>query len=139
MRNDLDPKLAETPSPLAQTLGFKMTGWAKGYARVEAPLAAHLMNRQGLPHGGVYSAMLDTAMGFCGCYTGDPAVKQNALTLSMTVNYLSRAKGTRLVAEAHVTGGGRSTFFAKADLHDETGERIATATGVFKYRKRKTS
>ncbi|MEM8537196.1 MAG: PaaI family thioesterase [Pseudomonadota bacterium] len=139
MIEGFDPRLTEVPSPLAQTLGFEMTGWSEGFAQIEAPLAAHLMNRQGIPHGGVFSAMLDTAMGFCGCFTGDPDMKQNALTLSMTVNYLSQAQGTHLIAAAHVTGGGRSTFFAKGSLKDDTGALIATATGVFKYRARRVA
>ncbi|MCR9112907.1 MAG: PaaI family thioesterase [Rhodobacteraceae bacterium] len=134
MTQALDPRLVETPSPLSKTLGFEMTGWSDGFARVEAPLAAHLMNRQGLPHGGVHAALLDTTMGFCGCYTGDPDVKQNALTLSMTVNFVAQATGTRLIAEARVTGGGRRTYFAEATVHDDTGTLIATATGVFRYR-----
>lgn len=137
MTDDLDPALREDPSPLSQTLGFELTGWSDGYARLEAPLAAHLMNRQGLPHGGVYAAMLDTVMGFCGCYTGDKDVKQNALTLSMTVNYLARATGSHLFAEARVTGGGRQTFFAHGSVCDDTGTLIAEATGVFKYRGRR--
>lgn len=130
------PNLFEPPSPLARTLGFTMTDWAEGFARIEAPLAPHLMNRQGLPHGGVYAALLDTAMGFCGCFTGDPAAKQNALTLSMTVDYLARSQGSHLTAEARVTGGGRSTYFASGTVRDETGLLIATATGVFRYRRR---
>ena len=134
MTQDLDPSLVETPSPLSKTLGFEMTGWSDGYARIEAPLAAHLMNRQGLPHGGVHAAILDTAMGFAGCYTGDPDAKQNALTLSMTVNFLAQATGTRLMAEARVTGGGRRTYFAEGSVHDDTGILIATASGVFRYR-----
>jgi len=134
MTQALDPRLVETPSPLSKTLGFEMTGWSDGFARVEAPLAAHLMNRQGLPHGGVHAALLDTTMGFCGCYTGDPDVKQNALTLSMTVNFVAQATGTRLIAEARVAGGGRRTYFSEATVHDDTGTLIATATGVFRYR-----
>lgn len=134
MTKALDPRLVETPSPLSKTLGFEMSGWSDGFARVEAPLAAHLMNRQGLPHGGVHAALLDTTMGFCGCYTGDPDVKQNALTLSMTVNFVAQATGTRLIAEARVTGGGHRTYFAEATVHDDTGTLIATATGVFRYR-----
>lgn len=126
----------EPPSPLAQTLGFNMTAWDKDFARIEAPVTEHMMNRQGLPHGGVYAALLDTAMGFCGCFTGDKKVKQNALTLSMTVNYVSRAQGQVLIAEARVTGGGRATYFAQGIVHDELGHLIAQGTGVFKLRSR---
>lgn len=135
----LDPALREAPSELAQTFGFEQTRWSQGFARVEAPILQNMLNRQSLPHGGVYAAILDTAMGFCGCFTGDPAVKQNALTLSLTVNYLSIAKGTRLIADARVTGGGRRTFFAEATVHDDTGTLIVTGTGVFKLRRREGS
>lgn len=134
MSDPLDPRLVEPPSPLAQTIGFTMTGWAEGYARIEAPIAAHLMNRQGLPHGGVYATMLDTAMGFCGCHTGDPEIRRAALTVSLTINFLAPATGDRLVAEARVTGGGRSTFFASGCLRDSSGAQVANATGVFRYR-----
>lgn len=136
MTQNTDPTTFETPSPLSQTFGFRLTEWSNGHARVEAPISYNMTNRQGLPHGGVYAAILDTAMGFCGCFTGDPSIKQNALTLSITVNYLARATGTHLVAEARVTGGGRSTFFAKGEVHDDTGTLIAEATGVFKLRSR---
>lgn len=74
-------------------------------------------------------------MGYCGCYTGDRDNRMMALTLSLTVNYLSQVKGVRLIAEATKAGGGRSTFFASGTLRDDTGVQIATATGVFRYRR----
>ena len=126
--------LFEPPSALAAHLGIAMTGWRRGWARVEAPMAPELLNRQGLPHGGLHATLLDTAMGFSGCFTGDPARRQMALTLSLTVNYLGQAQGRRLIAEARVTGGGRKTYFAEGTVHDDTGTLIATGTGVFRYR-----
>ncbi len=137
MTQDDRPAITETPSPFSQTFGFHLTRWETGFARVEADMVPHMMNRQGLPHGGVHASMLDTAMGYCGCYTGDPDVTQNALTLSLTVNYLARATGQRLICEARVTGGGRATFFARGEVRDDTGALIAEATGVFKLRSRK--
>ncbi|WP_294619654.1 PaaI family thioesterase [uncultured Roseovarius sp.] len=126
--------LFEKPSAMATHLGIEMTDWQKGFARVEVPIAPHVANRQGIPHGGLHATLMDTAMGFAGCFTGDPDKRQMALTLSMTVNYLGQAQGTRLIAEGHVTGGGRKTYFAKADVSDDLGNLIATATGVFRYR-----
>ena len=134
MTHKLDPKLIEQPSALATHLGLQMTGWSLDYARIEAPLEPFLMNRQGLPHGGVHATLLDTAMGFAGCFTGDPDRQQLVLTLSMTVNYLAQATGTRLIAEGWRTGGGRKTYFATGRVCDDTGVEIATATGVFRYR-----
>lgn len=130
----LDPRLIEATYALQDHLGFEMTAWQDSFAVIEAPLAPFLMNRQGLPHGGVHATLIDTAMGFAGCYTGDPDRRRMALTLSMTVNYLAQAKGTRLIATGQVTGGGRKTYFASARIEDEHGTLIATGTGVFRYR-----
>lgn len=133
--SDLPTDLREDPYPLEAHLGYSLTVWEKDHAVVELPLAPHLANRQGLPHGGIHATLMDTAMGYAGCFTGDARTPQMALTLSLTVNYLSRPKGSRLIADAHRTGGGKSTFFAASEVRDDLGEVIATATGVFRYRK----
>lgn len=130
----IDPSLLEAPSGLQIHLGYKLTEWSRDYARVELDFATHLHNRQGLLHGGIHALMLDTAMGYAGCYTGDPGAQQNALTLSMTVNYLGQLQGKRIIATARRTGGGRRTYFADAQVADEFGAIAATASGVFRYR-----
>lgn len=133
--NDMsDPMAAEEVYPLQETLGFKLVEWSKDFARVELPLERHLMNRQGIPHGGVYATLLDTALGYAGCYTGSGEHKQLAMTLSLNVNYLSQPKGKVLICDGKRTGGGRKIYFAEGLLFDETGEQIASATGVFRYR-----
>lgn len=135
MTSHPSPELEEPAYPLQKHLGFEMVEWRDGFARFEQPLQSFLMNRYGLPHGGVYATLLDTVMGYCGCYTGSAEHKQMAMTLSLNVNFLSRPKGDLLIAEGTKTGGGKSTFFASGLILDETGERIASATGVFRYRK----
>lgn len=125
---------AEAQYPFARHLGMEMLCWSEGYARFALPLAPFLMNRHGNLHGGVHGALLDTAMGYAGCWTGDPLHPQLCLTLTLNVQYLSRPRGTRLVAEARMTGGGRSTFFAEGTVTDDTGEVIAKGTGTFRYR-----
>lgn len=135
MTQDIDPALIEAPSALQTHLGYRITGWSQDFARIELPMEPFLMNRQGLPHGGIHATLLDSAMGFAGCYTGDPARQQMALTLALTINYLAQATGTRLIAEARRTGGGKSTFFAEATVRDDTGVVVATGTGVFRYRR----
>ncbi|KNX40528.1 hypothetical protein ROTO_29230 [Roseovarius tolerans] len=135
MSDKIDPALLEAPSALQTHLGYRLTEWSDDFARVELPLTPVLMNRQGLPHGGMHATLLDTAMGFAGCYTGDPERAQMALTLSLTVNYLGQARGDVLIAEARRTGGGKSTYFAEGDVRDETGALIATGGGVFRYRR----
>ena len=131
----MDDRLREAPYAYSDHLGMEMLDWSEGYAKFRMPLKPFLMNRHGNPHGGVHASILDTVMGYAGCWTGDPDRRQMALTLSLNVQYLSRPKGEVFLAEGWQTGGGKSTFFAEGKITDETGELIAKATGVFRYRK----
>ncbi|MGH1330927.1 MAG: PaaI family thioesterase [Paracoccaceae bacterium] len=134
MNAEFDRGLIEDPYPLQEHLGFYMSDWSEGYARFDLPLEAFLMNRYGIPHGGVYAMLLDTVMGYCGSFTGSAEQKQMAMTLTMNVSYLSRPKGKLLIGEGRLTGGGAKTFFAEGKITDETGELIATSTGAFRKR-----
>lgn len=135
MNNDLiDPALVEDAYPLQQHLGFKIVAWREDYCRFELPVQEFLGNRYRIPHGGVYATLADTAMGYSGCYTGDPDNPRMAMTLSMNVNFVSQLKGKMMIGEGFRIGGGRKTFFAEAKVSDETGVLVATANGVFRYR-----
>ncbi|HEY9040492.1 MAG TPA: PaaI family thioesterase [Roseovarius sp.] len=129
-----NPADLEAPYELQEVLGYSLTEWSHGLAVVEAEFTDTLKNRQGLLHGGIHALLLDTAMGYAGCYTGVAGQQQNALTLSMTVNYVGQLQGTRLIATGRRIGGGRRTYFAEAKVTDDTGATLATATGVFRYR-----
>lgn len=126
--------LLEDPYEYQKLIGFEIAEWIQDEATVHLPLAVKHGNRYGIPHGGVHATLLDTAMGFAGCYTGDRAAPQLAMTLSLTVQYLSRPKGKLLIAKGVKTGGGRKTFFAEGEIKDEMGELIAKGTGTFRYR-----
>ena len=130
----MDDSLREPPYPFQTLMGFTNDEWAQGYCRLTQPMMDHLGNRYGIPHGGVMATLLDTAMGFAVCYTGNADNKQLVMTLSLNVQYLSVARGEKLITEGRQTGGGRSVAFAEGEVKDEHGTIIATATGVFKYR-----
>ncbi|QPM91757.1 PaaI family thioesterase [Pseudooceanicola algae] len=131
---ELDPDLIEAPSAMQNHIGYQVTGWREGYARLELPLEDFLMNRYGILHGGVHAMMCDTAMGFAGCYTGDPDHRLLAMTLNLSTNFLAQVKGKLLIAEGFRTGGGARTFFAEARISDDLGTLAATGTGVFRIR-----
>lgn len=126
-------RLLEEPSGFQKLLGYELSEWRADFARIELAMGPAIMNRQDIPHGGIHATLIDTAMGYAGCYTGDPDRKQPTLTLSLTINFLGQASGARLIAEARRTGGGRKTFFAEGRVVDETGTLIAMGTGVFRY------
>lgn len=132
----VDPRLVEDPYPFQDLLGFRITHWSDGHARFELPLADKLMNRYGIPHGGVYATLLDTVMGYCGSWTGDPDRRQLCMTLSLTTNFLGQPGGSVIIGEGRRTGGGRSTYYAEGRLWDDTGTTCATGVGTFRYRKR---
>lgn len=131
--DEIDGAAWEQPYPFATHIGMDLTSWRADFARIELPIVAHIGNRHGIPHGGVHAALLDTCMGYAGCFTGTRDDRQYCLTLNLSVNYIGRPAGQRLIAEGRRTGGGRKTFFAEGHLRDETGVLIASATGVFRY------
>ncbi len=128
----------EAPYPLQRHLGFRVTDWRIDYCRLELPLQGFLMNRQGIPHGGIHATLMDTAMGFSGCFSDDPERPRYAMTLNLSVNFLGLPEGDLLITQAWRTGGGQSTFFADAKVTDEHQTVLASATGVFRYRKKFT-
>ena len=114
-------------------IGMQKTGFAQEYARFELTLGPEHLNPLGIPHGGVYATILDTALGSSGGWTGDPDSFLPSVTLNLNVSYLSQPRGgTRLICEGHRVGGGRSIYFAEGVVQDETGQVLARATGTFK-------
>ncbi|WP_425037641.1 PaaI family thioesterase [Primorskyibacter sp. S187A] len=130
---DTDGAAWESPYPFASHIGMDLTSWTRDFARIELPIVPHIGNRHGIPHGGVHASLLDTCMGYAGCFTGDPEARRYCLTLNLSVNYIGRPEGARLIAEGRRTGGGAKTFFAEGRLVDELGTLVASSTGVFRY------
>jgi uncharacterized protein (TIGR00369 family) len=133
--DNLDPALVEDSYPMQSLIGMTMTHWDEGISRFRLPLRPELMNRYGIPHGGLYAVILDTVMGYAGSYTGDAARKQMVMTLTLTTNFLARPQGVILTGEGRRVGGGKSTYFAEGTVTDELGTVIATGSGTFRYRR----
>ena len=114
-------------------LGFDLVEWREGFARVAVDLDDRHKNRQGGIHGGVTAALIDAATGFCGIYDPDPEKRRGNVTVSLTVNYTGRPRGTRLTCTAELLRAGRRIYFASALVHDGTGNLIASAEAVYAY------
>jgi len=133
-RQPVGPELIGKKSAYELHLGYRLTHWDEGYARLEQDIAPFLMNRTNIPHGGNYAALLDTAMGFAAGYTGVPNHPATVLTLSMNVSFLAVAEGDVLAVEGEVVGGGRKTVFAEARVLDGNGRVVARGSGTFQRR-----
>ncbi|RAH98223.1 PaaI family thioesterase [Acuticoccus sediminis] len=131
---DLDPALLEAPYPAQAHLGYELVAWSEDLAVFRMPIRTIHHNRYGITHGGLYSVLLDTVMGYAGCFTGDPETRRFAMTLSLTTNYLAQPSGDVLVAEGRRVGGGRRVYFAEGTVFDGAGTVCARASGTFRYR-----
>ncbi|SHH60212.1 PaaI family thioesterase [Cognatishimia maritima] len=130
----INPELIEGQSAFQTHLGYQLTHWGEGHARLEQPLSPFLMNRIGIPHGGNYATLLDTVMGFSGVYTGQKNRRLFAITMSLTVNFVAQPDGDTLFAEGRVVGGGNRSFFAEGRIFDENGVVVAHGSGAFQRR-----
>ena len=127
-----DDKAADGAAyPYQSLLGFRKTLFEKGRARFELELREAHMNFVGIPHGGVYSSMLDSALGAAGCFGGEDTILP-AVTLSLNTSFLGQPKGTRLIAEGHTVGGGRRIYFSEGEVRDDLGNLLARASGTFR-------
>ena len=85
-----------TLSPFCQRLGIVVEELREGYARVTKTVGPEDLNPVGVPHGGVYFSMADTASGSAMASHGYLAVTVNA-----DYNFLRSAQlGDVLTAEA---------------------------------------
>ena len=113
-------------SPFNRLAGFRVAQASAGAVTLEGAAAPELMNHAGALHAGVQAALIDTACGFAA-----GTVAGNVVTLQLSLQYLSSAKGDRFEARARVTKAGRSQIFAEAQLFALRGEEeVPIASGI---------
>jgi len=126
------PQSLETMLGFNADLGFSLTEWADGYARLELDLTAKHLNRSGILHGGVVAPMIVGVGGYCGVWVPEGEDKKRALTLSLTTSFMGTTKAGRIYAIAKRRGGGRSVFFASCEIYSPEGNLIAMGEGTYK-------
>lgn len=105
---------------------IEFTALAPGMAELTVTTGPQHCNPIGMIHGGVFSTLVDAAMGNAIRSTGVVGV-----TCNMSVNFIAGAsQGERLSAQGRVTRAGRSMIYAEAELRCEE-KLIATAIGSF--------
>lgn len=118
-------------------LGFRLTEWKKGFARLEMPVGQIHRNTVGYLHGGVIASLLDIA----GAVAGSHGISEElvSVTINLNCNFISPHKSDAVVAEGELIRSTRSLFFCQARLFDPENKRLcATATGTYKPRARST-
>ena len=117
---------------LMRLIGAKLVAAADGRAAIEVPYRADLTQQHGYFHGGVVTAIADTASGYA-AYTTMPA-DASVLTVEFKINLINPAVGDRLVAQAAVRKAGRTLVVVGATvsaLHGQQATVCAELLGTF--------
>ena len=132
MSDSLTPK-----SGFANLVGYRLTAWREGHAELSLTVEARHLNRSGVMHGGVLATLIDAAGGYAGCYAEPPDPPRRAFTLSLNSAFIGPGEaGALLTARATRTGGGKSIFFATAEVTDQEGRLIGRGDAVYKLLRR---
>ena len=129
-------KMAEyrnTHNPYVQRQNVLVEEIGPGYARVTKTVTPEDVNPLGVPHGGVYFTMADTACGSAMASYGHMAVTMNA-----SYNFFRSANpGDRLTAEAHEVKHGQTICVYDVRITDQNGALLGTGAFTF-YQLEKT-
>ena len=129
-----------TPLPPAGTpvgpLGFVERASAPGTATWEYDVKREHFNPNGVLHGGVVMALLDTAMGHA---VGALVAPEGAFNASaqMNVHFLEPIRAGRITARAEVRKCGKRLAVVEAEATDEHGTVLAVATATHAILRRK--
>jgi uncharacterized protein (TIGR00369 family) len=119
--------------PFSQEIGMRLHAAESGVAILSVPYDAHLVGdpETGVLHGGVMTALLDTACGWA--VMASPADLRSTATLDLRIDYMRPATpGEAVYARAECYRLTRSVAFARAvAYHDDPQEPVASAQGAF--------
>lgn len=126
-------KVVEQMIPLHKFLGVEILEVEKGYAKIRVPFREEVVGNfvHRYWHGGILSAMLDSAGGMvAGSYF--PMVFDKISTIDMRIDFLRPAKDSAIVVEAKVLRVGSRTVVTNMQVRQEGGtEVLAEGRGVF--------
>ncbi|WFU45461.1 PaaI family thioesterase (plasmid) [Bradyrhizobium sp. CB82] len=114
--------------PWANQLGWRVIDARpdEGWIRIGFEGKPEFCNAAGFVQGGIQSAMLDGTMGAAVFVMTDG--KLYGPTISLTVNFLARAKTGPMTSEAKVTLLSKSIAFVEGKLTADDGTLLATAS-----------
>lgn len=98
---------------------------AMGHAVCEMPLERIHYNAQGGVMGGAIFTLADFCLAIA-CNVNE----QPTVSVSNTIEFLSAAKGSKLIAECDVDKSGRKLGFYTVNVSDDTGRKVARMTAT---------
>lgn len=116
---------ASREAPFLHTLGAHLELVSPAQARVVLPYREENTNRNGTLHGGVVAAAIDVAGATVALAGLEPARRDGASTIDLTVHFLAPAAREPVVATATVERRGRDITFVDVTVATEAGKPVA--------------
>jgi acyl-CoA thioesterase len=114
-------------------IGVEVQDANEGWCRLRVPLRDELRNAPGAPaHGGLYSALVDMAVG--GALSTMHEQAQGGVgqtTLDLNVSFLSGINEGDVIAEGRILRRGRSIAFGEATIMDQSGKIAAVGRATY--------
>lgn len=108
-----------------EACGCRVVEASKGHAVCEFDITeTHLNANKGVMGGAIFT-LADFALAI-GCNIGE----EPTVSVSNTIEYMSAAKGEKLIATCDVDKTGRSLGFYTVDVTDELGTKVARMTAT---------
>ncbi|MDC3332288.1 PaaI family thioesterase [Ilumatobacter sp.] len=115
--------------PLQEYLGMELSSTEVGAGTATLHLDDQHANPNGVAHGAVLFALVDTAMGKATMSVIDDNLYCASVELSL--RFIRPASEGELIAEATVVKRGRSIVHLEARVHDGDHRLVATSSGTF--------
>src|SRR3990170_2177137 len=114
-------------------LGIEVDDAREGWVRLRVPIRDALRNAAGAPvHGGVYSALVDMAVG--GALSTMHEASAGGVgqaTLDLNVSFIAGASEGAVFAEGRILRRGRAVAFGEATITDAQGKLVAVGRATY--------
>jgi uncharacterized protein (TIGR00369 family) len=116
---------------LMATIGARLARVAPGEVDIDMPVRADLTQQHGYVAAAIVTAIVDTACGYAAMSLMPAGA--NVLTVEYKVNFISPARGARLLAQGRVVKPGRTLTICTGDVQALDGDgpkAVATMLGT---------
>ena len=126
---DFEAKVRESfgKQTAMQSLGAVISRVKPGEVEIEMPYRADFTQQHGFVHGGIVTAIVDSACGYAALSLSAPETA--VLTVEYKVNFLAPAQGDRLLARGEVVRPGSTVTVCKGDVlaYDGGDEKLVAS------------
>jgi len=116
-------------SPFHRWAGLELLSVGDGRAELAMDLRPHHFNPQGIVHGGIITAVADSAIGLALRSQLSPGFTHR--TAQLNIHFLAKGEGNRLVGRGRAIHLGQRMGYGESEVLDGRGRLLARASGTF--------